>query len=293
MVMDRFVSAYEDGRTPNPCIDCNRYIKFEKLLLRARQSGCDSIATGHYSRIERDNASGRFLLKKALDTTKDQSYVLYSMTQDQLAHTLMPLGRLKKAEVREIALSQGFVNARKRESQDICFAPDGDYAGFIERRSGRTGEPGRFIDENGKVLGTHKGIIRYTIGQRRRLGLQSSAGLYVCRKNARDNTVTLGRSESLYSSVLMVNEVNLISADSLTSPTRVWVRSRYRQEEQPAVAEQIAPDTIRIEFDEPQRAAAPGQAAVMYDGDTVIGGGTITAQGGSAKIWKADLSLEV
>ncbi|MDR3333197.1 MAG: tRNA 2-thiouridine(34) synthase MnmA, partial [Synergistaceae bacterium] len=234
-VVGRFISEYEAGRTPNPCIDCNRYIKFEELLLRARQTGHDFIATGHYARANHDAASGRFLLKKGTDAAKDQSYVLYAMTQEQLSRTLFPLGDMTKAEVREIAASLGLVNAQKKESQDICFAPDGDYARFIERRTGRVCEPGNFIDETGAVLGTHRGIIRYTIGQRRRLGLQCG-GLYVCGKDAARNTVTLGNEKSLLVKELTADGVNLISCESLTAPTRVMARGRYRQPEQRATA---------------------------------------------------------
>jgi tRNA-specific 2-thiouridylase len=274
-VVERFIEAYECGLTPNPCIDCNRFIKFDKLLLRAKETCHGFIATGHYARTGLDAGTGRFVLKKARDETKDQSYVLYSMTQEQLSRTLFPLGDMEKTDVRQVALSHGFSNAEKKESQDICFVPDGDYAGFIERQRGELSPPGCFVDETGRVLGRHRGIIRYTVGQRRRLGLPFSKGLYVCRKNAADGTVTLGDDRSLYSRVLIADDINLIPTEHLSGRTRVAARVRYRQRLQPAVAEQISGDAIRIEFDEPQRAVAPGQAVVMYDGDVVLGGGTI------------------
>ncbi|MDR1885094.1 MAG: tRNA 2-thiouridine(34) synthase MnmA [Synergistaceae bacterium] len=279
LVIGRFVRAYLGGLTPNPCIDCNRFIKFDRLLLRARQSCHDFVATGHYARIERDGAGGRFMLKTSADAAKDQSYVLYSMTQEQLAATLFPLGNMRKADVREIAASCGFANAQKPESQDICFAPSGDYAGFIERHTGMPCEPGDFVDETGKVLGRHRGIIRYTIGQRRRLGIHARAGQFVCGKDAERNTVTLGTGDSLLSRFLIAHDINLISCESLGGPTRVMARTRYRQRLQAATAEQIAPDAVRIDFDEPQSVAAPGQAVVMYDGEVVVGGGTIVSAG--------------
>ena len=170
-VIDRFIEAYEKGETPNPCIDCNRYMKFEKLMTRAKQLGVDYVVTGHYARIEYDEQHGRYLLKKGVDEAKDQSYALYTMTQDQLSHTLFPLGGLKKDEIREIAMSKGFINAKKRDSQDICFVRDGDYAGFIKQHTGKVYEAGNFIDSDGNVLGRHNGLIRYTIGQRKGIGL--------------------------------------------------------------------------------------------------------------------------
>lgn len=272
-VIRRFVSSYEAGATPNPCIDCNRTMKFDKLYRRAALLGCDCIVTGHYARIEREN--GRFLLKKAADTAKDQSYVLYFLTQEQLAHTQFPLGGLCKPEIRRIAQQHDFVNARKRESQDICFVPGGDYASVIELHTGSASVPGLFLGRDGAVLGKHKGIIRYTIGQRKGLGLSLNEPQYVCGKNARDNTVILGRNEDLFSRELDAEDVNWISFDQPPESLRVKAKIRYRQEEQWAVVTPIGPQTIHVSFDEPQRAVAKGQAVVLYDGDTVIGGGTI------------------
>ena len=274
-VIDRFVCAYENGRTPNPCIDCNRYLKFDKLYQRASELGCDCVATGHYARIERDETSGRYLLKKAVDADKDQSYVLYSMSQEQLAHTRFPLGGMTKPEVRRIAEAQGFVNARKHDSQDICFVQDGNYSGFIEQHTGKKYPEGNFIDTSGNILGRHRGIIHYTVGQRKGLGLAFAAPMYVCAVNAEDNTVTLGRNDELFSKKLIAKDINLISRASIYEPLRVKAKIRYRQAEQWATAVQLDGDTLEVEFDEPQRAITRGQAVVLYDGDTVVGGGTI------------------
>lgn len=274
-VIRKFVETYKQGATPNPCIDCNRYLKFERLLLRAFQIEADYVATGHYARVE--TSGERFLLKKALDVRKDQSYVLYTLTQDQLAHTLFPLGALTKEEARELALAQGFVNAKKPDSQDICFVPDGDYAAFIERYTGVQAAPGNIIDENGAVLGQHRGLIRYTIGQRRGLGLSFGEPRYVAAKSVADNTLVLAREESLYTKTLIADDLNLIAYEKLDRPLRVRVKTRYLQAEQNALIEQIDDNHIRIEFDVPQRAITAGQAAVCYDGDIVICGGVIVS----------------
>jgi tRNA-specific 2-thiouridylase len=272
-VIRKFIETYKQGATPNPCIDCNRYLKFERLLLRAFQIEADYVATGHYARVEKSGE--RFLLKKALDARKDQSYVLYTLTQDQLAHTLFPLGTLTKDKARELALAQGFVNAKKRDSQDICFVPDGDYAAFIERYTGVQAAPGNIIDETGAVLGQHRGLIRYTIGQRRGLGLSFNEPRYVASKSVADNTLVLAREESLYTKTLVASDINLIACDKLDKPLRAQVKTRYLQAEQDALVEQLDDTHIRIEFDAPQRAITAGQAAVCYDDDTVICGGVI------------------
>ncbi len=274
-VMERFVSSYMRGETPNPCIDCNRYIKFAKLLERAEQMGTDYIATGHYAMIEHDGGSGRYLLKKAADITKDQSYVLYSLTQNQLSKTLLPLGALTKTEVREIALYNGFINAKKHDSQDICFVPNGDYAEFIEGFTGKHFENGNFIDLEGRVLGEHKGIIRYTTGQRKGLGLALPHPMYVYAKDMKNNAVILSSEDRLFSKSFDAGNINLIACDSIKSPIRVKARVRYKQTEQWASVEQIDGDRIHVEFDSPQRAITKGQAVVLYDGDAVVGGGTI------------------
>ena len=279
-VIDRFVSAYENGITPNPCIDCNRYLKFDKLYLRAKELGCDYVVTGHYARIEQDASSGRYLLKKAPYDDKDQSYVLYNLTQEQLKHTLFPLGEMTKPEVRKIAEAQGFINASKHDSQDICFVRNGSYVNFIEDYTGKKYPEGDFIDRDGNVLGRHCGIIRYTVGQRKGLGLSFPEPMYVCAVNPMDNTVTLGKESELYSRILTAKDINLISIPAIDKPLRLKAKVRYRQTEQWAVATQTDEDTLLVEFDEPQRAITRGQAVVLYDGDIVVGGGTIcsTAQ---------------
>ncbi len=274
-VMDRFVAAYENGATPNPCIDCNRFLKFDKLYRRARELDCDYVVTGHYARIEKNGASGRYLLKKAVDTAKDQSYVLYAMTQEQLSHTLFPLGEYRKAQVREIAAQQAFQNAKKHDSQDICFVPNGRYAEFIEGYTGKRYPPGDFVDEDGHVLGRHGGVIRYTVGQRRGLGVSAAAPLYVTKIDPAKNTVTLGGSDALYSRSLIAADLNLIAVEQIERPMRVKAKIRYRQSEQWATVTQIDTDTAGVLFDEPQRAITKGQAVVFYDGDVVVGGGTI------------------
>ena len=274
-VIDKFIDAYENGRTPNPCIDCNRYLKFDKLYMRAKELGYDYIATGHYAKVEYDETKGRFLLKKAADLSKDQSYVLYSLTPEQLSHTVFPLGTLTKSEVRAIAEENGFVNARKHDSQDICFVTNGKYSDFIESYTGRKYPEGNFVYKDGTVLGRHKGIIRYTVGQRKGLGLALPHPMYVIRVDTETNTVILGENEDLFSKEVTADNINLISVDNLYEPLRVKAKVRYSQPEQWATAVQTDEDTIKLVFDEPQRAVTQGQALVMYDGDVVVGGGTI------------------
>lgn len=274
-VIERFIAAYKSGATPNPCIDCNRFLKFDKFFSRAKELDIGHIVTGHYAAVYYDAASRRWGLKKGTDESKDQSYVLYSLTQEQLAHTLLPLGGMSKTEVREIARDNGFINAKKRESQDICFVPDGDYAAFIERYTGEPNRPGNFVDGEGRVLGRHRGFVRYTIGQRRGLGLSLREPLYVCAKRAADNTVILGRGEELFSKSLTASGINLIACERISSPLRLRAKVRYKQREQWATVEQTAEDRLRVDFDEPQRAVTPGQAVVLYDGSCVVGGGTI------------------
>jgi tRNA-specific 2-thiouridylase len=274
-VIARFVRAYQNGETPNPCIDCNRYLKFERLFQRAKELQKDYIVTGHYARIFYDEHAGRYQLKKGVDSSKDQSYVLYAMTQEQLRHTLFPLGELHKTQVRELALEQGFVNAKKHDSQDICFVPNGDYASFIEEYTGTTCPGGDFIDQQGKVLGRHRGIIHYTIGQRKGLGLALARPMYVGAIDVAENTVTLCEDSALYSSELDAVQFRWIALEGLEAPLRVQAKVRYKQQEQWATATQTAPDAVHLVFDQPQRAIAKGQAAVLYMGDVVLGGGTI------------------
>ena len=274
-VVGRFIAAYETGATPNPCIDCNRFIKFGKLFQRAEELGFDCVVTGHYASVEYNENENRYLLKKAPDINKDQSYVLYSLTQRQLAKTVFPLGEMTKEQVRALAEEMGFINARKHDSQDICFVPDGDYARFIEEYTGKSYPGGDFVDESGKVLGRHKGIIRYTVGQRKGLGLALPQPMYVKEKNLEENKVVLCPNSELFSRELLAGELNLIAFDKIEQPLRVSARVRYNQKEQPATVYQLDDSTIRVVFDVPQRAISKGQAVVLYDGDYVLGGGTI------------------
>lgn len=274
-VIKRFINAYENGSTPNPCVDCNRYIKFEKLINRAEELDYDYVITGHYATVEYDKSSGRFLLKKAKDISKDQSYVLYSLTQRQLSRTVLPLGDYTKEKVRKIADELGFVNAKKQDSQDICFVPNGDYAEFIERYTGKTYPCGDFVDKSGNILGKHKGIIRYTVGQRKGLGLALPKPMYVKEKLLAENKVVLCYNDELFSKELYATDINLISCEKIEKPMRVKARVRYNQVEKSATVEQLDDNTLHIVFDEPQRAISKGQAVVMYDGDYVVGGGTI------------------
>lgn len=272
-VIDRFIQTYESGATPNPCIDCNKHIKFGKVFEAMDALGIDYVVTGHYARIEQEN--GRWLLKKGLDHSKDQSYFLYNLTQEQLARTLFPLGSMSKAEAREIAEAQGFINARKRDSQDICFVPDGDYAGFIERCTGKCFPCGDFTDCRGNKLGTHKGFIRYTVGQRKGLGLALPAPMYVKEKDVEKNRVILCSNDELFSTCLDAVDFNWSSMDCPDGPIHCNARVRYKHTEQPAIVTPTGPSSVHIEFESPVRAISKGQAVVLYDGDTVVGGGTI------------------
>lgn len=273
-VIRRFVDCYRRGGTPNPCIDCNRYIKFRGLYGRARALGRDLLVTGHYARVEK-GPDGRFYLKKGIDESKDQSYVLYGLTPEQLKHTRFPLGTLKKSEVRQIAQRQGFVNARKKDSQDICFVPDGRYADFIDRYTGIPDKPGVFVDADGNVLGPHKGLCRYTVGQRKKLGIPLDPPLSVAEKRP-DGSILLAPDEALYKRELLAEDFNWSAFDRPVFPIRAQAKIRYRAA--PADAWVLGFDDdgrVKIEFDIPQRAITPGQAVVLYDGDLVLGGGTI------------------
>lgn len=273
-VVEPFIHAYEDGQTPNPCIRCNRFLKFGWLWEQAEALGCDYVVTGHYARIVHQ-ADGTALLYKAPNAQKDQSYFLAGLTQQQLRHALFPLGDMEKEQVRQVAQSLGFCNARKRDSQDICFVPDGDYKAFMERYTGKYYPCGDFLDAQGQIIGTHNGAVGYTLGQRKGLGLAMGHPVYVCGKNMQANTVTVGTEELLFSHALWATDCNFIPFADLTAPMRVTVKARSRHNPQPAT---IYPEDngIRVEFDTPQRAVTPGQAVVFYDGDLVIGSGTIT-----------------
>ena len=273
-VIKDFIDSYKNGSTPNPCVVCNRKIKFEALLKMSLERGYDAIATGHYARIEK-RTDGRYLLKKALDLTKDQSYVLYSLTQHQLSHTIFPLGEMTKQDARDLAAKIGFTNARKHDSQDICFVPDSNYVSFIERTTGEKFKKGNFVDLNGNILGKHEGIIKYTIGQRKGLGIAFGEPIYVIKKDINNNTVILGRNSDLFGTTLTANNINLISCDKITESMRVKAKIRYNQKEQPATVIQLDDDRIQVIFDEPQRAITKGQSVVLYDGDIVVGGGII------------------
>ena len=272
-VICRFIDAYEKGITPNPCIDCNRYMKFGALLDMAEQLGAQKIATGHYARVHK--LGDRYILKKGLDESKDQSYVLYSLTQKELSRILLPLGEYTKDEARAIAERYGFINSRKKDSQDICFVPDGDYAQFIRDYTGKSYPEGKFIGPNGQVLGTHKGIIHYTIGQRKGLGLALPSPLYVKNKDIHTNEVILCDSEGLFTDTLIAEDFNWITYEDPPQQFRAEVKTRYKATPAPATVTPIGKTSVKVKFDSPVRAITPGQAAVLYDGDIVIGGGTI------------------
>ncbi|MBQ3093661.1 MAG: tRNA 2-thiouridine(34) synthase MnmA [Clostridia bacterium] len=279
-VIDRFAEAYLTGKTPNPCIDCNRYIKFRCFLDAANERGYDRIATGHYARIEYDSGSGRYLLKKAVDDTKDQTYVLYSLTQKELGQTMLPLGGLRKTEIRELARVNGFITADKPDSQDICFVPDGDYAAFLENTMHVSAPHGDFVrEDNGRTVGQHKGLFHYTIGQRKGLGIAAEKPLYVIEKDMAQNRVVLGDNASLFSPSLYATDCNWIAVDSVDTPLRVTAKTRYKQAEAAATIVPLDDGSIRVDFDTPQRAVTAGQAVVFYDGDTVVGGATILRKG--------------
>ncbi len=271
-VIDKFIATYENGGTPNPCIDCNRYLKFARLFDKMKELGYDFVVTGHYARVEEKD--GRFLLKKGLDESKDQSYVLYSLTQEQLAYIRFPLGEYSKTDIRKIAEEQGFVNARKKDSQDICFVPDGDYASFIEKYTGKVYPEGDFVDIHGNPIGRHQGIIRYTNGQRKGLGVAFGQPMYVSGKNIEKNTVTLSTNEELFSSELTAYDFNWI-VPKPDEEIKCSAKVRYNMKEQSATAFVNQDGTVTVRFDSPQRAITKGQSVVLYDGDTVLGGGTI------------------
>ena len=273
-VIAPFIRSYEQGRTPNPCIDCNRRLKFQRLYHRALELGCDYIATGHYVRRV-EEADGTVTLHKALDADKEQSYVLYNMTQEQLRRTLFPLGELTKTEVREIAQREGFLNAKKHDSQDICFVPDGDYAAFIQEYTRKTYAPGPVYDVDGNKLGTHRGIIHYTIGQRKGLGLALGKPMYVKATDAEKNTVTLATNDQLFSSKVYAENLNWIAGDVPSEPKTVVARVRYHGKDQPATLHFLGNGNILADFQVAQRAVTPGQAIVFYQGDQMLGGAEI------------------
>lgn len=274
-VIARFAAGYLCGETPNPCIDCNRLLKFGVLLERALLLGCSAVATGHYARVSYSEELGRWQLKKGADQSKDQSYVLYALTQQQLAHTLLPLGGLTKQQVRALAAQRGLSSAQKPESQDICFVPDGDYAALIESFTGRESEPGPICDSAGRLLGTHSGLVRYTVGQRRGLRLCAQTPLYVCAKDADTNTLTVGPRSALDTRTVVLRECNWVSIAAPDAPVRAGVRTRCHQPESAALIYPLPDSAARVVFDTAHTAPAPGQAAVFYDGELLLGGGVI------------------
>lgn len=274
-VIDEFAEAYTLGKTPNPCIFCNKNLKFSEMLKKADENDCNLLATGHYARVEFDKASNKYLLKKAADPSKDQSYVLYMLTQRQLQRIRFPLGGFTKSEIREIAEQNSFVTAHKSDSQDICFIPDGNYSAFIENYLGKKFEPGDFVLRDNRVLGRHRGIINYTVGQRRGLAVSYTKPLYVLEIDPESNRVVLGDNEDLFTDSLRAENVNIISGDGLKTPVRCKAKIRYRHTEQPATAYIDGENILNVKFDRPQRAVTKGQSVVLYDGDTVLGGGEI------------------
>lgn len=275
-VIDRFASEYMRGRTPNPCIVCNDKVKFGTFLEKALDLDCDYIATGHYAIVAYDPGRGRYVLKKGVDPSKDQSYTLYGLTQDQLARTLLPLGRYRKEEVRRIAGRLGLITAEKPDSQEICFVPEGDYRGFLERYAPESKRPGPILDLEGNLLGEHQGIAFYTIGQRKGLGIAHPTPLYVVDLDPDENAVIVGPKEAVEGTILLAEAVNFVAIPSLEGPMRVDCKIRYRVKPAPAVIEPAEGGGVITRFDEPERAITPGQSVVWYDDDTVIGGGIIT-----------------
>lgn len=276
-VIQPFVDAYLVGDTPNPCVNCNKYVKFPQLLERALLLGIDYLATGHYAKVFYDQAKKRWLLARAEDESKDQTYMLYGLTQHELSHLLLPLGNFKKTEVRARAGEAGLINASKPDSQDICFVPDGNYANFIERFSGKKQEPGDFVLQGGEAIGRHKGLIHYTLGQRKGLGIAYKEPLYVLAKDAASNTVVLGTEKDLYKKEFLVGDCNFIAIEELTGPMKVTCKVRYRMQDEPAIIEPVSAGKVKVTFMKAQRAITSGQAAVFYDGNIVVGGGTIIA----------------
>lgn len=273
-VIDYFVDEYLHGRTPNPCIACNRYVKWESLLTRSLSIGADYIATGHYARIDQLE-NGRYAIRRSATLAKDQTYALYNLTQEQLKRTLMPVGQYSKDEIREIAEKIGLLVANKPDSQDICFVPDRDYAAYIEENAGVTIPEGNFVTLDGKVLGKHKGIIHYTVGQRKGLGLSLGYPAFVLEIRPETNEVVIGTNEDSMTTTLKANRVNFMSVEDLPEPKRVFAKIRYNHKGAWCTVEKTGEDEITCTFEEPQRAVTPGQAVVLYDGEYVLGGGTI------------------
>jgi tRNA-uridine 2-sulfurtransferase len=280
-VVRPFVEEYLSGRTPIPCSLCNNHLKFDQLLIVAQQIGADSLATGHYARVEFNEPRGRWLLKRPTDSAKDQTYFLFGLTQEQLSRTLFPLGEMTKPEVRERARQHGLALAEKPDSQEICFVPGGDYKKFLDAYLAERGEAlpdtaGELVTTGGDVIGEHHGIHNFTVGQRKGLGVATGSPLYVIQIKGDERQVVVGNQEDLYSRTLRARRVNLIAVDELIEPLRVQVKIRHRHEGAPATLEKSGDDEVLVTFDQPQRAITPGQAAVFYDSDVVVGGGWIS-----------------
>ena len=273
-VIDYFTDEYIHGRTPNPCIACNRHVKWESLLKRSLEIGADCIATGHYARIAQLE-NGRYAIRNSVTAKKDQTYALYNLTQEQLSHTLMPVGDYNKDEIRAIAEKIGIQVAHKPDSMEICFVPDNDYAGFITRETGYLSRPGNFVDLHGNILGTHKGIIHYTVGQRKGLGLAMGHPVFVVAIRPETNEVVIGENDDVFSTKLYANNINLMSVDKIEEPIRARAKIRYSHEGADCTIRMADDGLLECVFDEKQRAVTPGQALVIYDGDYVLGGGTI------------------
>ncbi len=274
-VVDYFIDEYQKGRTPNPCIACNRYVKWESMLNKSLQIGADFIATGHYATVIQDKDTKRYQLKQSKTLQKDQTYALYNLTQSQLEHTLMPLGEYTKDEVRKIAHEAGLLVANKPDSQEICFVPDNNYAKYIEETTGKKSKRGKFIDKNGKILGEHKGIIHYTIGQRKGLGISLGKPIFVSNININNNTITLGDDSDLFTHTVYATNLNFMPFEHLDNKIELTGKIRYSHSPSKCVIEMIDKDRLKCTFEEPQRAITPGQAIVFYELDKVVGGGTI------------------
>ena len=273
-VMDYFVDDYLHGRTPNPCIACNRYVKWEALLKRSMDIGADYIATGHYARVERLE-NGRYAIRNSVTAAKDQTYALYNLTQDQLAHTLMPVGMYEKDQIRAIAAEKGLPVAKKPDSQEICFVPDNDYAGFIEKTTACPVRGGNFVDKDGTVLGHHKGIIHYTVGQRKGLGLSMGHPVFVTEIRPETNEVVIGEAEDVFTDTLRCNHLNFMALPDFPEGKTFLGKIRYAHQGAPCQVKRIGEDVLECKFLTPVRAVTPGQALVLYDGEYVAGGGTI------------------
>ncbi len=273
LVIDKFIECYENGKTPNPCVECNRTLKFGAMMDKMHELEADFVVTGHYARVVFED--GEYKLKKAVDESKDQSYFLHMLTQDQLKHIKFPLGEYTKPEIRKLAEENDLITARKKDSQDICFVPDGDYVSFIKSYNNKTYPKGLFMHKDGFSFGEHKGIVNYTIGQRKGLGIAYKNPLYVLNIDPETNNIILGDNEDLFSDTVVAKNVNIISGKTLTEPIHVLARVRYRHKEQPALAWQDENGNLHVKFDEPQRAITKGQSLVIFDGETVLGGGEI------------------